>query len=233
MSHIPCPFSMPMLTLQFAVLWSRRMDCLVGLFGFAMFCIAVSFSGELDTPHGWINTGWLGILITDYAQMLLLVHAGRDRCDFFQAQNRLTQWCVAQAAVCTLTSALLIALWNLIGIMRFQNDACFLQMIGIMTLFTLVFSLTTFTMLQPRILRFSSHKKLALLFVISLPWILTAYLLGIHATHAIQIDASPFLPLTALVLLASVLFCLCATFFYTQARANPTEDKQDQLKDAP
>ena len=230
MSSHPRAFSLHMLALQFAVIWSKRISCLVGLFAFGLFCAAVSFTGHLSTPDDWTFTGWLALLLTSYAQMALIA-ADRERCAFFQAQNRLTQWCLSQAIVSLIASFVFAMLWNAIGAIRFP-DIHFLTQTGIMMLFSLAFAIATFMMLQPRVLRFSSQKKLALLFVTSSPWNLTAYFFGIMATHDLLSGASPRLPLIAQVLLVAVIFCLCTTFLNAQNSPKAPEQQQEKLENA-
>ncbi len=220
-------FSRHMLALQCAVLWSKRISCLVGIFAFAMFCTAVAFSGHLATQDGWIYMGWLGLLLSSYGQMILIAAGGRERCAFFQAQHRLSQWCLSQATVCLIASLALIALWNTAGALHFSELAIFLKLSIIMALFALEFVLATFMMLQPRILRFSAQKKLALLFVTSAPWVLTAYFFGIQATHALLSSQPLRLPVTAQALLVAVLLCLSITFFYTD---NPPKEPHQHQK---
>ena len=230
MSRHSRAFSIQMIALQFAALWSKRISCLVGIFAFALFCAAASFSGHLSAPDGWIFTGWLALLLTSYAQMALIA-ADRERCAFFQAQNKLTQWCTSQAIVSLCSSFALAGLWNAIGAIRFP-EIRFLPQTGIMMLFAIAFAIATFMMIQPRILRFSSQRKLALLFVTSAPWNLTAYFFGILATHDLLTGFSPRLPIIAQILLVAVLFCLCATFFNAQNNSNAPEQQQDELESA-
>lgn len=165
--------------------------------------------------------GWLGLLLASYGQMILIAAGGRERCAFFQAQNRLPQWCFSQAIVCFIATLVLTALWNTSAALHFSELAIFLKLSLIMALFALAFVLATFMMLQPRILRFSAQKKLALLFVTSAPWVLTAYFFGIQATHALLSSQPLHLHITAQVLLIAVLLCLSITFFYTD---NPSKD---------
>ena len=192
----------PMLACHLAMLHARR--SLLGVMAFTLLLmgIAAHYAGGFDSAAACISTGWIGLLIVSYGLLYLLFADNSGRDAYFKALGRYRAWCWAQAAAHCLAIFPAIIVWVCIlyGYMGISG----IEIIGIQLLFEAVFSQATFVSLQPRFAGLSNAKRFALMGVISGPWILTAWMLGIFASYAILYDQNAVFFILGLMLLGAV-----------------------------
>lgn len=178
-----------MLLCHFAMIYARRM--LLGVMAFVLILvgIAMHYAGWFETALSGVNAGWIAMLMVCYG-MLYLMYADRSGRDvYFKALGLYRRWCWSEAAVHFLVLLPLMLLWG--GWLCVELGPGGLAVAGVMMLFEAVFVQATFVSLQSRFVGLSDGKKLALMGVVSGPWVLTAWMMGMFASQALVYGQSP------------------------------------------
>ena len=194
------PRLLSLLQIHFATILGRAVDFAILAFVLVLLFTAMSFAGWMDAPRDGMHCVWMGMLLCHYAVLMVFVDADGGRGAFFLARRRLRAWCWTQAFAHWLVSLVYIAVALVAVAVGWGVGDGFFAQAGILVLFSFVFAQAAYTTLQPSFLAFSLSKRKALLLVISAPWTLTAWILGLAACDAATV-ADP-VPAGALVALA-------------------------------
>lgn len=190
-----------MLKCHLAVLWSRKVFWAIGSFIFLMLCVAMAFAGWFESIHDMTHAGWVLFLLWNYAVLFLLVAHDHGKSEFFLAMGMEKDWCRAEIVLHICFSVLFALIWAvLIGISHGFSCELF-QMTGCMGLFSVVFAQAALGNLQTRIIGLVPAKKMALFAVVSAPWALTAWIIGLLVSNKIFQNDNPELFILLLLLL--------------------------------
>ena len=200
----------PMIACHWAMLHARR--TLLGVMAFVLLlvCLAMGYAGMFDTMAALVSSGWILMLVVCYGLLYLFIADDSGRDAYFKALGLYRLWCWTQAVVHFFIMLPLIILLGII--LFFAVGAGGLGMAGMMLLFEAVFAEATMVSLQPRFVGLSKSKKLALMGVISSPWILTAWLLGLFATKSLLYGDSVWAFVSGLAMLGGIQTAL--SFYY-------------------
>ena len=200
----------PMIACHWAMLHARR--TLLGVMAFVLLlvCLAMGYAGMFDTMAALVSSGWILMLVVCYGLLYLFIADDSGRDAYFKALGLYRLWCWTQAVVHFFIMLPLIILLGII--LFFAVGAGGLGMAGMMLLFEAVFAEATMVSLQPRFVGLSKSKKLALMGVISSPWILTAWLLGLFATKSLLYGDSVWAFVIGLAMLGGIQTAL--SFYY-------------------
>ncbi|MBQ9396184.1 MAG: hypothetical protein IJU23_11825 [Proteobacteria bacterium] len=164
----------------------------VGGFLLVMLGLALSFAGWLDDVSNTIYSGWCLLLIWNYIGIYLLAANDRGRCDTFYAIGKIRPWCLSEMIVHIGFSFVFIALWSLLLATWDLSIGALLVHDTAMLVFSIVSAQAVFVSLQPRIFSLPESRRMALYAVISAPWNLTAWILGLFASKSLISGSSPW-----------------------------------------
>lgn len=172
------------IALHLTVLKERRSMLCVGGFLLAMLALALSFAGWFDDIPNTIYSGWCLLLIWNYIGIYLLAANDQGRCDTFRAIGKLKPWCLSEMFVHIGFSAIFIAFMTIL--LSLQNLTIWAVITHVIAMFTFsaVSAQAVFVNLQPKLSSLPEAKRMALYAVISAPWNLTAWILGLFASKS-------------------------------------------------
>ena len=171
-----------LLACQLAMIHARRTLLGVMAFVLVLLGIAIHYAGWFDSAVYLMGAGWVLMLVICYGLLYLFIADDSGRDAYFKALGLYRKWCWSQAAAHFLLLLPLIIIWGFILFLACGPYGVVVA--GIQLLFEAVFAQATMVALQPRFVGVMKSKKLALMGVISGPWILTAWLLGLFASKA-------------------------------------------------
>ena len=191
----------PMLTYQMAVFWSRRLTLAVVCFVFTIFIIALGFAGYLANLQLMSQTGWVLLPLFSYASLYILISADPGRSEYFKAIGLWNRWCRSEILAHIIIQAGFVLLWCTLQILMYASPLNAAHQFGIMTLFAAIFSQSTLSGIQSRTLGLTAYKKLALMAVVSSPWVLAAWMIGFLASRAFMLQQPSYIQTLALFIL--------------------------------
>lgn len=172
-----------MLVLHLTSLWSGKQFLAVSAFVFVMLCVAMSYAGWFDSIANSVHAGWILILLWNYMGMGAVAYKDNGKSEFFLAIGRIQKWCFAAIIAHFLLSLCFIAVWC-VGLGILYEWCVLLSTTGIgMVLFSLVFALSALGNLWIKLIGQKPAIKLAIMTVVSAPWALAAWILGLFASQ--------------------------------------------------
>ena len=202
----------PMTACHLAMLHARRMLLGVMAFVLLLVCLAMGYAGWFETIAELVSSGWILMLMVCYGLLYLFMADDSGRDAYFKGIGLYRRWCWTQAVVHFFVMVPLIVLWGIVLAVVWGTGGW--GMAGMMLLFEAVFAQATMVSLQPRFVGLSKSKQLALMGVISGPWILTAWLLGVFGSKSLLYGDSIWAFVVGLALLGGI---QTAFSFYSEA----------------
>lgn len=206
------------IALHLTVLKERRSMACVGAFLLIMLGLALSFAGWLDDVGNTIYSGWCLLLIWNYIGIYLLAANDHGRCDVFYAIGKIKPWCLSEMLVHIAFCTAFIAVWIVLLALHGLSAASLLIHALAMLVFSAVSAQAVFVSLQPRIFSLPENTRMALYAVVSAPWNLTAWILGLFASKSLVTDSTPWPFIIATALLGGFQF-VTGTLFKNENNA--------------
>lgn len=186
-----------MILLHLASLRSGKHFIAVCAFLLLMICVAMAYAGWFDSSTDIMHSGWFLLLIWQYASMCAIINHDNGTSEFFLALGKIQKWSWAAILVHFIVSSLFVAVWTILTSMM---DTFNPVISAAMLLFCAVFSPSTLGNLNTKLI--GQSKKLAIITVISAPWTLTSWILGLYASNQAMNGESYCLFLLAISLIA-------------------------------
>ena len=219
-----------MIKLHFAILWHGRMLIAASLFCMLLLCVAMSFAGWLDSPMGIQHAGWICLLIFIFAVTQTALYRAGRRSVIFIAQKQFDAYIRGELCAVVVLLSGFAALWNLIAaVVTGLWMACLMNFV-VMGLFCAIASHAAIANLEPHTVALIPSQRHLLLLVMSGPWILPAWILGLLAGNGFMAQQPDLMPVLLLLVLGLVQYVIGALFRRNLAdfKAHPDEPHQNQ-----
>lgn len=199
-----------LLSLNMRLLWSRRSSWCVAFFVFGLLVTCMGFAGWLSEIHHATHAAWLCLIVLGYAMFFLETSDDQPRLEWFEVRSLGGAYLMAKGVVMAWMGMPIIAFWSTIQALLGLELRTVLCVAVTAWLFLVVF-LATVLLTHRLMSRF--HLVPMVQILISGPWVLVAWLLGLGATEAWLEGASgvwAWVGLLAMVALqwAGAWFCL-------------------------
>lgn len=196
-----------MFCVQLSILWSNRGALCVVLFLWTLFFTTLSLSGLLRSVSDDIIAEWLGLFILFMAMIMIFFVGSRKRFLFFQSLGCEKSWVRAQwfAINASLLPFILLCFFkDCFAIGCIQS----LVIASLRLLFTFFCAQIVFGGLQKNISTLKPSVQYGILLVLSAPWLLIMYLLGIGCSLFLLNGENILFPVLGMIALG-----LCQALF--------------------
>ena len=196
-----------MFCVQLSILWSNRGALFVVLFLWAVFLTTLSLSGFLRSVSDDIIAEWLGLFVLFMAMIMIFFVGSRKRFLFFQSLGCEKSWIRAQWVAINASLLPFILLCFFIDCFAVGCLQSFV-IAALRLLFTSFCAQIVFGGLQKKISTLTPSVQYGILLVLSAPWLLIMYLLGIGCSLSLLNGENIILPMLGMIALG-----LCQTIF--------------------
>ena len=189
----------PLFLMQMATIWSQRMSIAVSVFGTVLALIVMSFSGWLDNTYDILHTCWVLLIIWLFVAQSLLIRGEKNRGDLFYSLGRITEYCRAEWLALFVSLMPMALICSGIVSLCHNSLTTWLYQFLMMAMVIIVSSHAMSCNLLPKLIQLPYSKRIALMIVISGPWIIPAWLLGMTGGEAILNGGSFLYPLLGIL----------------------------------
>lgn len=215
-----------LLDLNTRLLWSRRSSWCVAFFVFGLLVTCMGFAGWLSDIHHATHAAWLCLIIFGYATFFLETSDDQPRLEWFEVRSLGGIYLATKGLVIAWMGVPIIAFWAVIQVLLGLELRTVLYIAATAWLFLVVF-LATVLLTHRLMARF--HLAPMVQILISGPWVLVAWLLGLGATEAWLEGASGVWGWIGL--LAMVALQAAGAWFCQQTAED--EDEREEYCEAP
>ena len=219
-----------MLKLHLAILWSGRVFLISALFCLMLLCIAMAFAGWLETPMDMHHAGWICLLLFVFSIVQIDLASSGNRAAIFVAMRQSDAFARGKFSIVFGLCAVFSALWCLMLAAVHDVWAESLWILLAMVVFSAIACHAMILNLEPNTVSLRPVQRHLLLLVVSGPWILPAWILGLLAGGAALEGHDGIMQLMALVVLGLVQYAIGALFRESQPNQTATAIKPEQHK---
>lgn len=165
--------------MHLATLWARRGSLFIAGFVFGLLLIALAFGGWLDDQGSALTASWLSLALYAYGAFALVAGENKRRLAFFVARAESGAFLQAQGLAVLLSFLPFFLIWGLVFV-QFSDPMGFpWAAVAAQCLFVLVF-----LQAMQGIYRMLGLLKIGpmVYVLISGPWLLVAWLIGLYAS---------------------------------------------------
>lgn len=196
-----------MFCVQLSILWANRGSLCVVLFLWIVFLTTLSLSGFLRSVSDNIIAEWLGLFILFMAMIMIFFVGSRKRFRFFLSLGCEKSWVRAQWFAINMALLPFIVLCFFIDCFAVGGIQS-LVIASLRLLFTSFGAQIVFGGLQKKISPLKPSVQYGILLVLSAPWLLMMYLLGIGCSLSLLNGENILLPVLGMIALG-----LCQALF--------------------
>lgn len=191
--HTPPPWCRPwpMFVFQMAVLWSHRLSWATLGFVCILLWTASSLMHPEPSPADLMHTSWTNFLLYFVATAMIFIVGTRKKYAFFVGMKCTRAFHRAQIAAHLVSCLPVILLHACATALHSLSQATWNALA--MALFALVGAQAIFGNLQPHLKGLDEPRQYALTLVVSGPWVLTAWLMGLLGADFTAPNAHLFL----------------------------------------
>ena len=220
-----------MIKLHFAILYHGRMLIVAALFCILLLCVAMSFAGWFESPMDIQHAGWICLLIFIFSVTQIAHFSAGRRSAVFIAHKQFDAYLRGELCAVVVLLSGFAAIWNLVAALATGLWTACLLNFAVMVLFCVIASHAAIANLEPHTVALKPSQRHLLMLVMSGPWILPAWILGLMAGNDFISQQFDLIPVLSLVVLGLVQYALGALFRNHSAdfQNQPTDPQQNQV----